>query len=44
MWVMRYALAGLTHLDYVVSDEDELVGSLEIAAKLVFGFLTSTEA
>ncbi|PVH90586.1 hypothetical protein DM02DRAFT_620946 [Periconia macrospinosa] len=41
--LMRYAMAGLTHLDYVVSDEDELVGSLEIAAKLVFGFLRATE-
>ncbi|KAI1523217.1 F-box-like domain containing protein, partial [Pyrenophora tritici-repentis] len=39
--LMRYALAGLTHFDYVVSDEDDLVGSLEIAAKLVFGFLTA---
>jgi hypothetical protein len=40
--LMRYALASLTHLDYVVSDEDDLVGSLRIAAKLVFGFLTAT--
>lgn len=40
---MGYAVTGLTHLDYVVSDEDELVGSLEIAAKLVFGFLIATE-
>ncbi|KAF2023770.1 hypothetical protein EK21DRAFT_118432 [Setomelanomma holmii] len=38
--LMRYVMAGLTHLDYVVSDDDELMGSLEIAAKLVFGFLT----
>ncbi|KAF2006572.1 hypothetical protein P154DRAFT_517627 [Amniculicola lignicola CBS 123094] len=41
--LMRYAMAGLTHLDYVVSDEDELVGSLEIASKLVFGFLSATK-
>ncbi|KAF2818290.1 hypothetical protein CC86DRAFT_159029 [Ophiobolus disseminans] len=40
---MRYAVTSLTHLDYVVSDEDELVGSLEIAAKLVFGFLIATK-
>lgn len=39
--LMRYAIAGLTHLDFAVSDEDELVGSLEIAAKLVFRFLVA---
>ncbi|CAN9188042.1 unnamed protein product [Alternaria alternata] len=40
---MRYAVTGLTHIDYVVSDEDELVGSLETAAKFVFGFLIATK-
>ncbi|KAH8688619.1 hypothetical protein GQ44DRAFT_667713 [Phaeosphaeriaceae sp. PMI808] len=42
--LMRYAIADLTYLDYVVSDEDELVGSLEIAAKLVFGFIVATKS
>lgn len=40
---MRYAVTGLTHIDYVVSDEDELVGSLETAAKFAFGFLIATK-
>jgi hypothetical protein len=42
--LMRYAISGLTHLDYAVSDEDEVVGSLEIAAKFVFGLLTETKS
>ncbi|KAK7177733.1 hypothetical protein PSPO01_16218 [Paraphaeosphaeria sporulosa] len=41
--LMRHAFVALTHLDYVVSDDDELPGSLDIAAKLVFGFLIATK-
>ncbi|KAL5371610.1 hypothetical protein DPSP01_014143 [Paraphaeosphaeria sporulosa] len=39
---MRYALVALTHLDYVVSDEEEPEGCLDIAANLVVGFLIAT--
>ncbi|KAL5404118.1 hypothetical protein PMIN06_013103 [Paraphaeosphaeria minitans] len=41
--LMRYALVSLTHLDYVVSDEDKLEGCLGIAGNLVTGFLIATE-
>ncbi|KAL5370748.1 hypothetical protein PMIN06_013104 [Paraphaeosphaeria minitans] len=41
--LMRYALVALTHLDYVVSDEDKLEGCLDIAGNLVTGFLIKTE-
>jgi hypothetical protein len=40
--LMKHALTCLTHLDYRVSDEDELVGSLDTAAELVFHFLLAT--
>ncbi|KAF2850621.1 hypothetical protein T440DRAFT_468206 [Plenodomus tracheiphilus IPT5] len=42
--LMRSAIAGLTHLDCVVSDEEDPLGSLEIAAKLAFGFLIATKS
>jgi hypothetical protein len=40
MWC---AVAGLTHLDCEVSDEDELVGSQEITAELIFRFLLTAK-
>jgi hypothetical protein len=40
--LMRTALDALTHLDYMVSDEGELAGCLDIAAGLVFYFLKAT--
>lgn len=41
--VMRHAMAGLTHLDYVMSGKSDSEGSLEIAAKFVFHFLTAAK-
>jgi hypothetical protein len=41
--LMRLGFAGLTHLDYSVSEDEEREGCIEIAAKLVFLFLSTTK-
>jgi hypothetical protein len=39
---MRYTFSSVTRFDYVVSDEDDLIDSLEIAARYAFVFLSAT--
>jgi hypothetical protein len=42
--LMRLAFAGLTHLEYSVSDEEEPEGCITIAAKLAFQFLSTAKS
>jgi hypothetical protein len=42
--LMRLAFAGLTHLKYSVSDEEEPEGCITIAAKLAFQFLSTAKS
>lgn len=44
LYLMRLAFAGLTHLDFSVSEDEEREGCITIAATLVFLFLSTTKS